>query len=117
VVAALLVVATLLTVVGVFSVWINRQAQHRPRYAAWLLRREASPYVEDHRGGAYLVAGLVFLALIAWAPIHAFSTALGIILFAVLFALGTELICRQILRESSERAATETGGRTSAAQT
>lgn len=82
--------------------------------AAWLvgptrlatrLRREAAPYVEEHRGGAYTVAGLVFLALIAWAPIHAFSTPLGIVLFAVLFALGTEFITRQILRESSERAA------------
>ncbi len=80
--------------------------------AAWLvgptriaaqLRRQAAPYVKEHRGGAYTVAGLVFLALIAWAPIHAFGTLLGIILFAVLFAFGTELICRQILRESSER--------------
>ena len=85
--------------------------------AAWLigptriaarLRREAAPYVEEHRGGAYTLAGLVFLALIAWAPIHAFSTPLGIILFAVLFAFGTEIICRQILRESSERGAPET---------
>jgi hypothetical protein len=86
------------------------------RYAAWL-RRKAAPYVEEHRGGAYLVAGLVFLALIAWAPIHAFSTLLGIILFAVLFALGTEYICRQILRESSERATAGTEGRTAAAKT
>jgi hypothetical protein len=85
--------------------------------AAWLagptriathLRREAAPYVEEHRGGAYTVAGLLFLALIAWVPIHAFSTALGIVLFAVLFALGTELICRQILRESSGGTAAET---------
>ncbi len=82
--------------------------------AAWLVgptrlavrfRRESAPYVDEHRGGAYLVAGLVFLALIAWAPIHAFSTPLGIIFFAVLFALGTEFLCRQILRESSERGA------------
>jgi hypothetical protein len=91
--------------------------------AAWLvgptrfaarLRREAAPHVEEHRGGAYTVAGLVFLALISWAPIHAFSTPLGIILFAVLFAFGTEFICRQILRESSERGAAETDGRTTA---
>jgi len=93
--------------------------------AAWLagptrlathLRREAAPYVEEHRGGAYTVAGLVFLALIAWSPIHAFSTALGIVLFAVLFALGTELICRQIVRESAERVAAETAGPISAAE-
>jgi uncharacterized membrane protein YeiB len=94
--------------------------------AAWLagptryatrLRREAAPHVEEHRGGAYAVAGLVFLALIAWAPIHAFSTPLGIILFAVLFAIGTEIICRQILRESSERAAGGSHGRTTATET
>jgi hypothetical protein len=94
--------------------------------AAWLvgptrlatrLRREAAPYVEEHRGGAYTVAGLVFLALIAWAPIHAFSTALGIILFALLFVLGTEFICRQILRESSERAAAETARPATAVET
>lgn len=94
--------------------------------AAWLagptriatrLRSEAAPYVEEHRGGAYTVAGLVFLPLIAWAPIHAFSTPLGIVLFAVLFALGTEFICRQILRESSERVTAETASRISAAET
>jgi hypothetical protein len=94
--------------------------------AAWLvgptrfaarLRRGAAPYVEEHRGGAYLVAGLVFLALIAWAPIHAFSTPLGILLFAVLFALGTEFICRQMLRESSELAAAETAGGIATAET
>jgi hypothetical protein len=94
--------------------------------AAWLagptriatrLRHEAAPYVEEHRGGAYTVAGLVFLALIAWAPIHAFSTALGIVLFAVLFALGTEFICRQIVRESAERVAAETAARITTAET
>ncbi len=94
--------------------------------AAWLvgptrlatrLRREAAPYVEGHRGGAYTVAGLVFLGLIAWAPIHAFGTALGIVVFAVLFALGTELIRRQILRESAEPAATETPGQMNATET
>ncbi|HEX2707230.1 MAG TPA: hypothetical protein VHM66_04375 [Solirubrobacterales bacterium] len=94
--------------------------------AAWLVgptrfavrfRREAAPYVEEHRAGAYAVAGLVFLALIAWAPIPALGTALGIILFAVLFALGTEFLCRQILRESSDRGAAETDGQTTAAET
>lgn len=94
--------------------------------AAWLVgptrfavrfRREAAPYVEEHRAGAYAVAGLAFLALIAWAPIPAFGTALGIILFAVLFALGTEALCRQILREASDRGAAESAGKTTAAET
>jgi hypothetical protein len=111
----LVTVATSVIAFGVLlfvAAWLVGPA----RYATWL-RRKAAPYVEEHRGGAYLVAGLVFLALIAWAPIHAFSTALGIILFAVLFALGTEFICRQIVRESSERAGAETGASTPAAQT
>jgi hypothetical protein len=76
-----------------------------PSRFAVRFRREAAPYVEEHRAGAYTVAGLVFLALIAWAPIPALGTVLGIILFGVLFALGTETLCRQILRESSERGA------------
>ncbi len=93
--------------------------------AAWLagptrfavrLRREAAPYVEEHRGGAYTVAGLVFLALIAWAPIHAFSTP-GNPPLRALFAFGTEFICRQILRESSERGAAEIDRRTTTAKT
>jgi hypothetical protein len=93
--------------------------------AAWLVgptriavrfRREAAPYVEESRAGAYVVAGLVFLALIAWAPIHAFSTPLGIILFALLFALGTELIRRQILREASERGSGGGDGQATAAK-
>jgi hypothetical protein len=93
--------------------------------AAWLvgptrlatrMRRESAPYVEEHRGGAYTVAALVFLALIAWAPIHAFGTALGVAIFAVLFALGTEFICRQILREASERAGAERGDKMAAAE-
>ena len=60
-----------------------------PTRAATALRRELSPYVRDHRGTAYEIAGALYLALIAWAPIDAFRKAIGILLFAVLFALGT----------------------------
>jgi lipoprotein signal peptidase len=67
--------------------------------AAVALRREASPYVREHRAGAYAVAGAVYLALIAWAPIAAFHKPLGIALFAVLLGCGAELLRRQILRE------------------
>jgi hypothetical protein len=109
----LVTVATSVIAFGILLVigaWLVGPARFAAR-----LRREAAPYVEEHRGVAYTVAGLVFLALIAWAPIHAFGTLLGIIIFAVLFALGTEFLCRQILRESSERGAAESGGRTTAA--
>jgi hypothetical protein len=70
-----------------------------PTRPATALRREASPYMREQRGAAYAVAGLVWLALIAWAPIAAFHKPIGILLFAALFAFGTELLRRQALRE------------------
>jgi hypothetical protein len=70
-----------------------------PTRPATALRREASPYVREQRGATYAVAGLVWLALIAWAPIAAFHKPIGILLFAALFAFGTELLRRQALRE------------------
>jgi hypothetical protein len=76
--------------------------------AAWLagptkiatsLRREAAPYVKDQRALAWGVGLVVFLILIAWAPIAAFRKPLGILIFAVLFAAGLELLLRQTQRE------------------
>lgn len=67
------------------------------------LRRRAAPYLRERRGTAYAVAGGVWLALIAWAPIAAFRKPFGILLFAVLFALGTEVLRRQTLREFPDR--------------
>jgi hypothetical protein len=109
----LVTVATSVIAFGILLVigaWLVGPTRFAVRF-----RRESAPYVEEHRAGAYAVAALVYLALIAWAPIHAFGTPLGIILFAVLFALGTEFLCRQILRESSERGAAESDRRTTAA--
>jgi hypothetical protein len=88
--------------------------------AAWLagptgiataLRREAAPYVRTHWAVAYGAAALVFLVLVAWAPVQAFHKALGIILLAVLLALGTEILRRQILSESPDAAPSDLGGR------
>jgi hypothetical protein len=78
-----------------------------PTRPAMALRREASPYLREHRGGAYAAAGVVWLALIGLAPIAAFRKPLGILLFAVLFAIGTEILRRQALREFPE---TQVGG-------
>jgi hypothetical protein len=111
----LVTVATSVIAFGILLVigaWLVGPTRFAVRF-----RREAAPHVKEHRAGAYVVAGLVFLALIAWAPIHAFGTPLGIIFFAVLFALGTEFLCRQILRESSERGAAESDGQRTAAET
>lgn len=69
--------------------------------AAWLagriapavgLRREAAPYFRERQAAAYGVAAAIWLALIAWAPIAAFRRPFGILLFAVLFVLGTEAL-------------------------
>lgn len=88
--------------------------------AAWLagptgiataLRREAAPYVRMHWATAYGAAALVFLVLVAWAPVQAFHKALGIIILAVLLAIGTELLRRQILRENPDAATSDLGAR------
>jgi hypothetical protein len=70
-----------------------------PTRAATALRREASPYLRESRAGAYAAALVLYVALIAWAPIAAFRKPLGILFFAVLLAAGTELLRRQVLAE------------------
>jgi hypothetical protein len=81
--------------------------------AAWLagptkiatrLRREAAPYVREQRAVAWGAGLVAFLILVLWAPIAAFGKPLGILLFAVLFAVGLELLMRQTLREFPRRA-------------
>jgi hypothetical protein len=63
------------------------------------LRREASPYFRERQAAAYGVAAAIWLALIVWAPIAAFRKPFGILLFALLFALGTEALRRQAISE------------------
>lgn len=63
------------------------------------LRSYAQPYAQRGRAPIYGAALIVFLVLIAWAPIVAFRKPLGILIFAVLFAIGTELWRRQVLAE------------------
>jgi hypothetical protein len=77
---------------------------------ALALRRRARPYAERGRATIYGAALLVFLALIAWAPIVAFRKPLGVLIFAVLFAAGTELWRRQVLAEPPSTAAAPGGG-------
>jgi uncharacterized membrane protein len=63
------------------------------------LRRQAAPWLREKPAAAYLVLGLVWLALIAWVPIAAFQKPLGILVFAILFAVGAWLYTRQALEE------------------
>jgi hypothetical protein len=68
------------------------------RYAV-KLRRWAAPYLRDRPGVTYTAVGALYLALIAWAPIAAFRKPLGILVFALLMVLGTEVLRRQTARE------------------
>jgi hypothetical protein len=70
-----------------------------PTRHAVTLRRWAAPYLRDRPGVTYTAAGAFFLALIAWAPIVALSKPLGILVFALLMVLGTEVLRRQTARE------------------
>jgi hypothetical protein len=68
------------------------------RYAV-RLRRAAAPTLRDRAGLTYTAAAALYLALIAWAPIAAFRKPAGILIFAVLMVLGTEVLRRQTARE------------------
>jgi hypothetical protein len=68
------------------------------RYAV-TLRRWAAPYLRDRPGATYTAVGALYLALIAWAPIAAFRKPIGIVAFALLMVLGTEVLRRQTERE------------------
>lgn len=70
-----------------------------PTKPALRLRRWIAPYARRGPAGLWGAALLVFLALIAWAPVAAFHKPLGVLIFALLFAAGTELYRRQILEE------------------
>ena len=67
--------------------------------SAVALRRFAKPYAERGPASIYGTALLLLLVLIVWAPVAAFRKPLGVLVFAVLFAVGTELWRRQVLAE------------------
>jgi hypothetical protein len=81
-----------------------------PTALATTLRREAAPYMRDQPVAAALAAFLVWLALVAWVPIAAFDRPLGIVLFALLFAAGAELLRRRTRREFPDAQAGDVGG-------
>jgi len=80
---------------------------------ATALRREAAPFFRERQAAAYGVAAAVWLALIAWAPIAAFRKPFGILLFAVLFAAGTEALRRQAIDEFPDEPRGQLGSRLS----
>jgi hypothetical protein len=80
-----------------------------PTRLAVTLRREVAPYAGENRGAVYAGAGVVLVALIAWAPIAALRKPVGILLFIVLFAVGTEILRRQTVREFPDAQVRERG--------
>ncbi len=70
-----------------------------PSRPALTIRRWIAPYAQRSPAGFWGAAVLIFLALIAWAPVGAFHKPLGVLIFALLFAAGTELYRRQLLAE------------------
>lgn len=70
-----------------------------PTPPAMTIRRHVAPYARRSPAGLWGAALLIFLALVAWAPVAAFHKPLGVLVFALLFAAGTELYRRQLLEE------------------
>ncbi len=63
------------------------------------LRRQASPALREKPGLVYVALGLLWLALIAWVPIAAFRTWVGILVFAILFAVFAAIFRRDAVAE------------------
>jgi hypothetical protein len=70
-----------------------------PTRAAVGLRRAMAPSLRYHMGMVWGFVAVVFLLLILWGPTPATRKPLGILFFAVLLALGVELLRRHVDRE------------------
>ncbi|MGN6276321.1 MAG: hypothetical protein ACTHNP_10405 [Solirubrobacterales bacterium] len=73
-----------------------------PTRPAATIRRHLAPHARRSPAGLWGAALLIFLTLIAWAPVAAFHKPLGVLIFALLFATATELYRRQLLEEPIE---------------
>jgi hypothetical protein len=82
-----------------------------PTALATALRREAAPYVRASQAAAYAAAAALFLILVWWAPVVAFRKPLGMLVLAVLLAVGAELLRLQILRDFPHAEHGEIGAR------
>jgi hypothetical protein len=66
-----------------------------PTRPARFLRKLAAPELRESPGVAYIAAGALLLALVAWGPTPAFRQLAWILLFAALLALGVTVLRRQ----------------------
>jgi hypothetical protein len=81
-----------------------------PTRLATALRRGAAPYVRAQRAIAYFAAAALFLVLVAWAPVDAFRRPLGMLVLAILLAIGAEVMRLQILRDFPTDGGGDRGG-------
>ena len=58
-------------------------------------RRAISPFLRERAGWTYAIVALVLVLFFIWQPIHAAGTPVGILVFAGLALLGTEVLRRQ----------------------
>jgi hypothetical protein len=62
-------------------------------------RRWLAPYVREHPAGLYVAVAAVVLIIFIWQPIPATGKPIGMLVFSVLAAVGTEILRRQMAQE------------------
>ncbi|HEX4008765.1 MAG TPA: hypothetical protein VHX62_02080 [Solirubrobacteraceae bacterium] len=65
-------------------------------------RRWLAPHVRAHPVGMYLVVAMIVLLIFIWQPIPSTGQPIGMIVYVILAALGTETLRRQMDREFPE---------------
>jgi hypothetical protein len=70
--------------------------------AKWAVagRRRLAPFMQEHPAWAFLTVAMVMALIFIWQPIPATGTWVGVIVFLALAFLGTEVLRRQVIRES-----------------
>jgi hypothetical protein len=73
-----------------------------PSRATVPARRWLAPYVREHPAVMYAAVAAVLLLIFIWQPIPATGKPIGMLVFAVLAVLGTEILRRQMAHEFPE---------------
>jgi hypothetical protein len=84
-------------IIGLFVILAGLLAG--PTRAATSVRRLIAPYLRDRADITFGAVGLLLLLLLAWGPIPATRTLLGILIIIVLALFGAEMLRRQTARE------------------
>jgi MFS family permease len=84
-------------IVAVIAAWFAG-----PAHPAVVSRRWLAPFLRDHPYWTYAVVAFVLLLIFIWQPFPATGTLIGIIVFTVLAAIGTEALRRQTAEEFPE---------------